>query len=68
MRRLALTIATLCICFATASAEELNGTLKRIADSGEFKIGFVPDAPPHPRPRIGSSGRVLARGPSMGVI
>jgi ABC-type amino acid transport substrate-binding protein len=46
MRRLAFTIATICICIATANAEELNGTLKRIAESGEFKIGFVPDAPP----------------------
>lgn len=31
---------------ATTSAQELNGTLKRIADSGEFKIGYVPDATP----------------------
>lgn len=29
-----------------AGAEELTGTLKRIADSGEFRIGYVPDAPP----------------------
>ncbi len=29
-----------------AGAQELTGTLKRVADSGEFKIGYVPDAPP----------------------
>jgi len=27
-------------------AQELNGTLKRIAETGEFRIGYVPDAPP----------------------
>ena len=31
---------------AQADAQELNGTLKRVADSGEFRIGYVPDAPP----------------------
>ncbi len=29
-----------------ADAQELTGTLKQVADSGEFRIGFVPDAPP----------------------
>ena len=29
-----------------ADAQELTGTLKRIADTGEFRIGYVPDAPP----------------------
>ena len=27
-------------------AAELTGTLKRIADTGKFRIGYVPDAPP----------------------
>ena len=30
----------------TASSQALDGTLKRIADTGEFRIGYVPDAPP----------------------
>jgi len=29
-----------------ADAQEFTGTLKRVADSGEFRIGYVPDAPP----------------------
>lgn len=29
-----------------ANAQELTGTLKRIAETGEFRIGYVPDAPP----------------------
>jgi len=29
-----------------ADAQELTGTLKRVAESGEFRIGYVPDAPP----------------------
>ncbi len=29
-----------------ANAQELTGTLKRVAESGEFRIGYVPDAPP----------------------
>ena len=28
------------------NAQELTGTLKRVADTGEFRIGYVPDAPP----------------------
>jgi len=31
---------------AQADAQELTGTLRQIADSGEFRIGYVPDAPP----------------------
>ncbi len=46
MRRLIFFLAGMCVLCATAGAQDLNGTLKRIADSGEFKIGFVPDAPP----------------------
>lgn len=34
------------IIAAQAGAQELSGTLKRVADSGEFRIGYVPDAPP----------------------
>ena len=45
-QRLIFFIAGMCVLCAAASAQELNGTLKRIADSGEFKIGYVPDAPP----------------------
>lgn len=40
---LILVVFTFCV---TASAQELSGTLKHIADTGEFTIGFVPDAPP----------------------
>jgi ABC-type amino acid transport substrate-binding protein len=29
-----------------ANSQELTGTLKRIAETGEFRIGYVPDAPP----------------------
>ena len=29
-----------------ANSQELTGTLKRVADTGEFRIGYVPDAPP----------------------
>lgn len=46
MRRFALLIFAAVFVCATSSAQEPSGTLKRIADSGEFKIGFVPDAPP----------------------
>lgn len=31
---------------APAAAQELTGTLKRVAETGEFRIGYVPDAPP----------------------
>jgi ABC-type amino acid transport substrate-binding protein len=29
-----------------ANAQEFTGTLKRVAETGEFRIGYVPDAPP----------------------
>lgn len=34
------------LSFATANAQRDADTLKRIADTGEIRIGFVPDAPP----------------------
>jgi len=37
-------IALLLSC--SVGAAELNGTLQRIAETGEFRIGYVPDAPP----------------------
>ncbi len=46
MRRLTLLLLASCFLCATGVAQELTGTLKRIADTGEFRIGFVPDAPP----------------------
>ena len=32
--------------FATSNADSHTGTLKRIAETGEFRIGYIPDAPP----------------------
>jgi len=32
--------------FATSNADNHTGTLKRIAETGEFRIGYIPDAPP----------------------
>jgi len=46
MRRLSIVLLASCFLCSTAASQELTGTLKRIADTGEFKIGFVPDAPP----------------------
>jgi len=46
MRRLSIVLLATFFLSATGAAQELTGTLKRIADTGEFKIGFVPDAPP----------------------
>ncbi len=46
MRRLSIVFLASCFLFSSSVAQELTGTLKRIADSGEFRIGFVPDAPP----------------------
>ncbi len=46
MRRLSIVLLASCFLCSTAAAQGLTGTLKRIADTGEFKIGFVPDAPP----------------------
>lgn len=45
LRIVTLILSTL--AFATqANAQEFAGTLKRVADTGEFRIGYVPDAPP----------------------
>lgn len=42
-----LTIAALIVsAHATAADQHKSPTLQRIADSGVFRIGFVPDAPP----------------------
>jgi glutamate/aspartate transport system substrate-binding protein len=46
MRRLIFVLTTLCFVNTATGAETLNGTLKRVAESGEFNISFVPDAPP----------------------
>jgi ABC-type amino acid transport substrate-binding protein len=46
MRHLPTLLLTSLFLCATSSAQELTGTLKRVAESGEFKIGYVPDAPP----------------------
>ena len=45
MQRIALLLLAI-LMSAGAGAQELTGTLKRIAESGEFNIGYVPDAPP----------------------
>jgi len=37
---------SLVLTFATANADGHADTLARIAETGEFRIGFVPDAPP----------------------
>lgn len=46
MRRFIILLLASCVYCAPGVAQELNGTLKHIADTGEFRIGFVPDAPP----------------------
>ena len=43
--RLLLT-ASLVLMFAAANAENHADTLKRVSETGEFRIGYVPDAPP----------------------
>ncbi len=43
--RLLLT-TTLVLMFAAANAENHNNTLERVLETGEFRIGYVPDAPP----------------------
>ena len=43
--RLLLT-ASLLLMFATANAESHADTLSRVLETGEFRIGYVPDAPP----------------------
>ena len=42
----ALFSLVLIFSFATSNAENDIDTLKRIAETGEFRIGYVPDAPP----------------------
>ncbi|MGI9235870.1 MAG: amino acid ABC transporter substrate-binding protein [Woeseiaceae bacterium] len=42
----ALIFLVLIVSFATANAENDVDTLKRIAETGAFRIGYVPDAPP----------------------
>jgi ABC-type amino acid transport substrate-binding protein len=41
-----LIFLVLILSFTTANAQKRVDTLKRIADTGEIRIGFVPDAPP----------------------
>ena len=41
-----LLAASLLLMFATANAESHTDTLSRVLESGEFRIGYVPDAPP----------------------
>ncbi len=41
-----LVVFSLLIALATAHAESHNDTLKRVLETGQFRIGFVPDAPP----------------------
>ena len=46
MRRLSILLLASCFLCVTAAAEVLTGTLKHVAETGEFTIGYVPDAPP----------------------
>ena len=46
MQRLPILFIISLTLSAAANADELKGTLKHIADTGELTIGFVPDAPP----------------------
>ena len=41
-----LLTASLLLLFAAANAENYTDTLKRVSETGEFRIGYVPDAPP----------------------
>jgi ABC-type amino acid transport substrate-binding protein len=41
-----LLTASLILLFAAANADDHADTLKRVLETGEFRIGFVPDAPP----------------------
>ena len=41
-----LVFLVLILSMATANADSHTGTMKRIAETGEFRIGYVPDAPP----------------------
>ncbi|MDH3611961.1 MAG: amino acid ABC transporter substrate-binding protein [Gammaproteobacteria bacterium] len=42
----ALIAVSLVLLFASANAENHIDTLKHVAETGEFRIGYVPDAPP----------------------
>ena len=46
MTRFAMLYLIVGVFASQATAQELTGTLKRVAESGEFRIGYVPDAPP----------------------
>ena len=41
-----LLATSLVLMFAAANAENHNNTLERVLETGEFRIGYVPDAPP----------------------
>ena len=41
-----LVALSLVLCLAIANAESHHDTLKRVSETGELRIGFVPDAPP----------------------
>ncbi len=41
-----LLTASLVLMFTAANADNHTDTLKRVLETGEFRIGFVPDAPP----------------------
>jgi len=41
-----LIFLVLILSFATSNADSHTGTLLRVAETGEFRIGYVPDAPP----------------------
>lgn len=41
-----LVTLSLVLCLATANAESHHDTLKRVSETGELRIGYVPDAPP----------------------
>jgi len=41
-----LIFLVLILSFAASNADSHTGTLKRVAETGEFRIGYIPDAPP----------------------
>ena len=46
MRRVQILLLGSCFLCTVLTAQELTGTLQHVADTGEFTIGYVPDAPP----------------------
>lgn len=46
MLRFATTVLFTAVLATSANTQELRGTLKRVTDSGEFRIGYVPNSPP----------------------